>query len=88
MTADADRLSQTFKDLEFDVHRYSSLNKMQGGDPDKFPKFIMDLTELEVLPSRIYVGSDALRTIARRLGEISQSVDEHRDMSSSTDFDV
>jgi|694.fasta_scaffold55947_5 short-subunit dehydrogenase len=70
------------------IARYSSLNKMQGGDPDKFPKFIMDLTELEVLPSRIYVGSDALRTIARRLGEISQSVDEHRDMSSSTDFDV
>jgi short-subunit dehydrogenase len=70
------------------IARYSSLNKMQGGDPDKFPKFIMDLTELEVLPSRIYVGSDALRTIARRLGEISQSVDEHRDMSSSTDFDA
>jgi short-subunit dehydrogenase len=70
------------------IARYSSLNKMQGGDPDKFPKFIMDLTELEVLPSRIYVGSDALRTIARRLGEISQSVDEPRDMSSSTDFDV
>lgn len=70
------------------IARYSSLNKMQGGDPDKFPKFIMDLTELEVLPSRIYVGSDALRTIARRLSEISQSVEEHRDMSSSTDFDV
>jgi short-subunit dehydrogenase len=70
------------------IARYSSLNKMQGGDPDKFPMFIMDLTELEVLPSRIYVGSDALRTIARRLSEISQSVDEHRDMSDSTDFDV
>lgn len=70
------------------IARYSSLNKMQGGDPDKFPKFIMDLTEMEVLPSRIYVGSDALRTIARRLGEISQSVEEHRDLSSSTDFEV
>jgi hypothetical protein len=29
MNDDADRLSQTFKDLEFDVHRYSNLKKSQ-----------------------------------------------------------
>jgi short-subunit dehydrogenase len=70
------------------IARYSSLNKMQGGNPDKFPKFIMDLVELESLPSRIYVGSDALRMMNKRLAEISESIDNHKDFSSSTDFDA
>lgn len=68
------------------IARYSGLNKMQGGDPDKYPKFIIDLENMKEVPSRIYVGSDALRTMTRRLGEIAQSIEEHRDISSSTDF--
>jgi short-subunit dehydrogenase len=68
------------------IARYSSLNKMQGGDPDKFPKFIMDLVELESLPSRIYVGSDALRMMDKRLTEIAASIENHKELSKSTDF--
>jgi len=70
------------------IARYSSLNKMQGGDPDKFPKFIMDLVELESLPSRIYVGSDALRMMDKRLTEIAASIENHKELSKSTDFEA
>ena len=70
------------------IARYSGLNKMQGGDPDKFPKFIMDLVAMETLPSRIYVGSDALRMMDKRLTEIAESIERHQDLSRSTDFEA
>jgi short-subunit dehydrogenase len=70
------------------ISRYSSLNKMQGGDPDKFPQFIIDLVNMDEIPSRIYVGSDALRMMDKRITEISESIEKHQDLSRSTDFDV
>lgn len=70
------------------IARYSNLNHKQGGDPKKFPNFIDELVQLENLPSRIYVGSDALRVMGRRLEEISKSIEQHRTLSESTDFVV
>lgn len=70
------------------MERYASLNHQQGGDPLKFAPFIFELLALEKLPPRIYVGSDALRTMNRRLNEIGTSIEEHRDLSESTDVDA
>lgn len=70
------------------ISRYSGLNKMQGGDPDKFPQFMIDLANIDEIPSRIYVGSDALRMMDRRITEITESIEKHQDLSGSTDFDV
>jgi NAD(P)-dependent dehydrogenase (short-subunit alcohol dehydrogenase family) len=70
------------------MERYESLNRQQGGDPLKFAPFIFGLLELEKLPPRIYVGSDALRTMARRLNEIGESIEEHRELSQSTDVET
>lgn len=68
------------------IARYSTLNHQQGGDPKKFPQFVMDLMKLDELPARIYVGSDALRMMGRRLDEISTSIENHKNLSESTDF--
>jgi short-subunit dehydrogenase len=68
------------------IARYSTLNHQQGGDPKKFPQFIMDLMQLDEVPARIYVGSDALRMMGRRLDEISTSIENHKNLSESTDF--
>jgi short-subunit dehydrogenase len=70
------------------ISRYSGLNKMQGGDPDKFPQFMIDLANMDEIPSRIYVGSDALRMMDKRITEITESIEKHQDLSGSTDFDV
>ena len=69
------------------IERYSNLNHKQGGDPKKFPVFMAELIQLENLPARIYVGSDALRVMGRRLDEISNAIEENRKMSESTDFE-
>jgi NAD(P)-dependent dehydrogenase (short-subunit alcohol dehydrogenase family) len=68
------------------ITRYSTLNHQQGGDPKKFPQFIKDLLKLQELPSRIYVGSDALRMMGRRLDEISSNIEKHQELSNSTDI--
>lgn len=68
------------------MERYATLNHKQGGDPKKFPVFIEELMRLENLPARIYVGSDALRVMGRRLNEIGESIESHRGLSESTDF--
>jgi len=69
------------------IARYSTLNHQQGGDPKKFPHFIMELMQLDEMPARIYVGSDALRMMGRRIDEISTSITAHQNLSSSTDMD-
>jgi short-subunit dehydrogenase len=69
------------------IERYSHLNHKQGGDPKKFPVFIESLLQLEQLPARIYVGSDAMRVMGRRLDEIKVSMEDHRALSESTDCD-
>lgn len=69
------------------IARYSTLNHQQGGDPKKFPAFIMELLELTEMPARIYVGSDSLRMMGRRLDEISTSIENQRHLSESTDFE-
>lgn len=68
------------------IDRYTTLNHRQGGDPEKFPMFIEQLLQIKELPARIYVGSDALRTMARRLNEIGENIEEFRRLSESTDF--
>jgi hypothetical protein len=62
MIADADRLSQTFKYLEFDVHRYSSLNKSQ------FEKIIIDYSK------RNYANDDCFLCIVIGHGNINEEV--------------
>ncbi len=69
------------------IDRYGTLNHKQGGDPKKFPVFIDQLVQLPDLPARIYVGSDALRMMGRRLEEIANSIQENRALSGSTDVD-
>jgi len=41
---------------------------------------------METLPSRIYVGSDALRMMDKRITEIAEGIEKHQDLSRSTDF--
>ncbi len=62
MTADADRLSQTFKDLEFDIHRYSSLNKSH------FENIIDDYSK------RNYANDDCFLCIVIGHGNINEEV--------------
>jgi hypothetical protein len=68
------------------IDRYISLNHKQGVNPEKFPVFKEQLIKLQELPSRIYVGSDALRMMINRLNEIGSCIEAFRKLSESTDF--
>jgi hypothetical protein len=62
MNDDADRLSQTFKDLDFEVHKYSSLNKSH------FEKIIDDYSK------RNYANDDCFLCIVIGHGDEKEEV--------------
>ena len=68
------------------ITRFAELNKNQGGDPKKAAEVFIKLAEMEQPPVRFYMGSDALRMMAKKIDEISTSIEENKQLSHKTDY--
>lgn len=68
------------------INRFEELNKNQGGDPQKAAEVFIKLAEMEQPPLRFYMGSDALRMMAKKMDEISTSIGENKPLSHETDY--
>jgi NAD(P)-dependent dehydrogenase (short-subunit alcohol dehydrogenase family) len=67
------------------IERFGELNKNQGGDPEKAAEAFVALAALENPPSRIYLGSDALRMVDRKMNALEESIRQYQPISISTD---
>ena len=70
------------------VKRLGELNKQQGGDPKKAVEVFIQLANMSNPPSRIYMGSDALRMMDAKIKAVVDNINEHRAVSVSTDVDL
>ncbi len=68
------------------IDRYATLNQNQGGDPKKAAAVFRKLTEMQNPPKRLYLGSDALRMIGNKINEITEYLNEYKDLSQETDY--
>lgn len=69
------------------ITRFGDLNKNQGGDPQKAAEVFVKLAEMKSPPARLYIGSDAIRMIRKKLDELKTSIDQFIDLSQETDFE-
>ena len=70
------------------VKRLRELNKGQGGDPKKAVEVFIQLAEMPNPPTRIYMGSDALRMMDAKINSVVDNINQHRSISVSTDVDL
>ena len=60
---------------------------MQGGDPAKLAKALVQLASQDEPPFRWPAGADAVDTTARKAKELLAQADANRELSSSLAFD-
>lgn len=67
------------------IARLGELNKNQGGDPKKIADVFIKLANMNNPPTRIYLGSDALRMMEKKVDSIVNNLKQNQELSISTD---
>lgn len=76
---------QEYKAVRNIIARFGELNKNQGGDPKKIADVFIKLSDMNNPPTRIYIGSDALRMMEKKIDSIVNSLNQNQELSISTD---
>lgn len=82
-----EKANDDYKLVKTVLNRFIELNKNQGGDPKKAPEVFVKIAEMKNPPSRLYVGSDAIRMIRKKTDEIQKNLEEFLEISQETDYE-
>ncbi len=69
------------------ITSWKRMNGLQGGDPAKLAKALIQLASQEEPPKRWVAGADAVETLERKAKELLAQVDAYRELSSSLAHD-
>ena len=69
------------------VTAWSSMNGLQGGDPAKLAKALIQLASQDEPPLRWPAGADAVATFEQKARDLLAQADGYRELSSSLAFD-
>jgi len=69
------------------VTAWKGMNGLQGGDPAKLAKALVQLASQDKPPLRWAAGADAVATFERKANELLAQANAYRDLSSSLTFD-
>jgi NAD(P)-dependent dehydrogenase (short-subunit alcohol dehydrogenase family) len=65
------------------VSAWKSMNGLQGGDPAKLAKVLVQLANQDEPPLRWVAGADAVATVKQKAADLLAQVDAYRDLSSN-----
>lgn len=63
-----------------------SVDRRQRGDPVKLAKLVVEVVNMENPPRQMIAGPDAYAAITERMQSILGAMEQHRELSCSTDF--
>jgi NAD(P)-dependent dehydrogenase (short-subunit alcohol dehydrogenase family) len=66
---------------------WNARNGQQAGDPAKLAQALLTITAQEQPPRRFIAGADAIALAERKVADLQQQIDAHRDLSSSLAYD-
>jgi NAD(P)-dependent dehydrogenase (short-subunit alcohol dehydrogenase family) len=69
------------------VSAWKSMNGLQGGDPAKLAKVLVQLANQDEPPLRWVAGADAVATVKQKAADLLAQVDAYRDLSSNLAHD-
>jgi hypothetical protein len=67
---------------------WNARNGQQIGDPAKLAQALLTIAAFDQPPRRFIAGADAIAITERKIAELKQQIDAHRDLSSSLAIDV
>jgi NAD(P)-dependent dehydrogenase (short-subunit alcohol dehydrogenase family) len=70
------------------IAAWSSMNGLQGGDPEKLAQALVTLSDSGELPLRFLAGADVMAGVEQNLATIQSQIDAHRELSASLEFDA
>jgi len=70
------------------IAAWSSMNGLQGGDPEKLAQALVTLSDSGELPLRFLAGADVMAGVEQNLATIRSQIDAHRELSASLGFDA
>jgi NAD(P)-dependent dehydrogenase (short-subunit alcohol dehydrogenase family) len=77
---------EDYEDVHASHERLRGMDGKQLGDPEKAAQVLIDLSETENPPVRLYLGSDAYNRASAKMEVLSSMLEEWKDTSFSTDF--
>ena len=69
------------------VTAWKGMNGLQGGDPAKLAKVLVQLADQDEPPLRWVAGADAVATVEQKAADLLAQVDAYRDLSSNLAHD-
>lgn len=72
-----------YREVDAALRSLENLNHRQGGDPALVAQALLRLVAMDEPPTRLYLGSDALRAILGTCERVAESADRHRSLSLS-----
>jgi NAD(P)-dependent dehydrogenase (short-subunit alcohol dehydrogenase family) len=69
------------------VTAWKGMNGLQGGDPAKLARALIQLASQDVPPLRWAAGADAVQTVEQKAKELLAQADAYRELSSSLEHD-
>ena len=63
-----------------------SVDGRQRGDPVKLARLVVEVVNMENPPRQMIAGPDAYTAITERMESIMRAMEQHRELSCSTDF--
>jgi len=70
------------------IAAWSSMNGLQGGDPEKLAQALVTLSDSGELPLRFLAGADVVAGVEQNLATVQGQIDAHRELSASLGFDA
>ena len=69
------------------ITAWSGLSGLQGGDPAKLAKALVQLASEEQPPRRFIAGADAIAAAEQKVKDLQEQIDAYRDLSTSLALD-
>ena len=66
---------------------WSAQDGRQSGDPDKLAPALITIADEPPPPRRFIAGADVIALAQRKIAELREHIDSHRDLSTSLTFD-
>lgn len=66
---------------------WAAQDAQQAGDPDKLAQALLTIVDEDPPPRRFIAGADVAALAQRRIDELHEQIDSHRELSTSLTFD-
>ncbi|PZR23520.1 MAG: short-chain dehydrogenase/reductase [Citrobacter freundii] len=82
----AEKKIEEYKAVHANIEKYDGMNGKQIGSPEKAAQLMFDLVKMPEPPVVLFIGSDAYKRAAQKIGTLKDNLEKYKALSLSTDY--